>query len=194
MHVARQEEVQMNNSHKLARRVAKALAVSMMVSGELGALGSMAGCAGVEHVGWVLAGTGKPATMVVANQTLVGEMLLRPDRTGEVRVTGALPGAVTGAGMVTGAPGASAAAASAIASCAGSLRFSGTAQGRIDMRCSDGSMFDMAFYLINEVKGFASGTSQDKPAALVFGMDEVEAQAYLSRAMARPVEMPKSAP
>ena len=180
----------MNKLHKLARRVAKALAVGMMASGELGALGSMAGCAGVEHVGWVLAGTGKPATMVVANQTLVGEMLLRPDRTGEVRLTGA----VTGAGTVTGAPGASAAAASAIASCAGSLRFSGTAQGRIDMRCSDGSMFDMAFYLINEVKGFASGTSQDKPAALVFGMDEVEAQAYLSRAMARPVEMPKSAP
>jgi len=55
-------------------------------------------------------------------------------------------------------------------------------------------MFDMPFYLINEVKGFASGISEDKPAALVFGMDEVEAQAYLSRAMARPVDVPKPAP
>ena len=162
----------MNKLQKTAGRAAYVMVAATVMS-------VLTGCAGVEHVGWVLAGTGKPATMVVANQTLVGEMLLRPDRTGEVRVTSAAMG--------TGV-------AASIASCAGSLRFSGTAQGRIDMRCSDGSMFDMPFYLINEVKGFASGISEDKPAALVFGMDEVEAQAYLSRAMARPVDVPKPAP
>lgn len=138
-------------------------------------MGVLTGCAGVEHVGWVLAGTGKPATMVVANQTLDGEMFLRPDRTGEVRVRG------------SGASG-------SIASCAGSLRFSGSVQGRIDMRCSDGAMFDMAFYLINEVKGFASGTYQDRPVTLVFGMVEAEAQAYLSPAVARPADAAKPAP
>jgi len=162
----------MNKLQKSTGRAAYVMVAATVMS-------VLTGCAGVEHVGWVLAGTGKPATMVVANQTLVGEMLLRPDRTGEVRVTSAAMG--------TGA-------AASIASCAGSLRFSGTAQGRIDMRCSDGSMFDMPFYLINEVKGFASGISEDKPAALVFGMDELEAQAYLSRAMARPVDVPKPTP
>ena len=155
--------------------------------------GGLAGCAGVEHVGWVLAGTGKPATLVVANQTLTGEMLLRPDRTGEVRVSSA---AVAGGTDGNGANGASGLGVpgAVIASCAGSLRFSGTVQGRIDMRCSDGAMFDMAFYLINEVKGFASGTYQDKPAALVFGMHEAEAQAYLSPALARTPDATKPAP
>lgn len=155
--------------------------------------GGLAGCAGVEHVGWVLAGTGKPATLVVANQTLTGEMLLRPDRTGEVRVSVAAATGGTGgnaASVVSGVSGPGA----VIASCAGSLRFSGSVQGRIDMRCSDGAMFDMAFYLINEVKGFASGTYQDKPAALVFGMHEAEAQAYLSPAMARATDATKPTP
>lgn len=155
--------------------------------------GGLAGCAGVEHVGWVLAGTGKPATLVVANQTLTGEMLLRPDRTGEVRVSVAAATGGTSGNGATVASGVSGPGA-VITSCAGSLRFSGTVQGRIDMRCSDGAMFDMAFYLINEVKGFASGTYQDKPAALVFGMHEAEAQAYLSPAMARATDATKPTP
>ncbi len=162
----------MKNFEKTTGRAACALTATLC------ALAALAGCAGVEHIGWALAATGKPATMVVGKQTLTGEMLLRPDRTGEVRVSS----------VNTGTAG-----AAAIASCAGSLRFSGSSQGRIDMRCSDGAMFDMPFYLINEVKGFASGVSQDVPAALVFGMDEVEAQAYLSRALVRPADATKPA-
>ncbi|WP_138515888.1 hypothetical protein [Rhodoferax bucti] len=180
----------MNKSQKSAVRMLQGVLVGAA------AWGGLAGCAGVEHVGWVLAGTGKPATLVVANQTLTGEMLLRPDRTGEVRVSVAAATGGTGGNAATVASGVSGMSGpgAVIASCAGSLRFSGTVQGRIDMRCSDGAMFDMAFYLINEVKGFASGTYQEKPAALVFGMHEAEAQAYLSPAMARATDATKPTP
>ncbi len=72
-----------------------------------------------------------------------------------------------------------------LASCAGSLRFTAVNSGAMDMRCSDGSMFDLRFVMVNEVKGYAYGTHQDAAVALAFGMDAPEAQAYLARAYQR---------
>jgi hypothetical protein len=98
--------------------------------------------------------------MQTGGQRLEGVVNLRPDRTGDMSLSG------------TGS----------IASCAGSLRFTSVTGGSMDMRCSDGAMFAMQFVMVNEVKGYAFGLHGEATAALTFGMDAPEAQAYLSRA------------
>ena len=125
--------------------------------------GLISGCADIEHIGWQLASSTKPALMQISGQLLEGEVQMRPDRTGAIRMAGE----------------------GSIASCAGSLRFTAVNSGAMDMRCSDGSMFDMRFALVNEVKGYAFGTLQESTVALTFGMDVPEAQAYLARASAK---------
>jgi hypothetical protein len=134
-----------------------------MAIGLVGA-GGLSGCADVEHIGWQLASSTKPALMQIAGQRLEGEVQMRPDRTGAIRMSGQ----------------------GTIAGCAGSLRFTAVNSGVMDMRCSDGSMFDLRFALVNEVKGYAFGTFLDATVALTFGMDAPEAQAYLARAPGRP--------
>ncbi len=125
--------------------------------------GLISGCADIEHIGWQLASSTKPALMQISGQLLEGEVQMRPDRTGAIRMAGE----------------------GSIASCAGSLRFTAVNSGAMDMRCSDGSMLDMRFALVNEVKGYAFGTLQESTVALTFGMDVPEAQAYLARASAK---------
>ncbi|BDT72537.1 hypothetical protein os4_20770 [Comamonadaceae bacterium OS-4] len=117
-------------------------------------------CASVEHVGWRLVTTPRPALMQTGGQRLEGVVNLRPDRTGDMILSG------------TGS----------IASCAGSLRLTSVTGGAMDMRCSDGAMFAMQFVMVNEVRGYAFGLHGEATAALTFGMDAPEAQAYLSRA------------
>lgn len=126
----------------------------------VGMAAGLTACAMVEHVGWRLATTPRPALMQTGGQTLEGTVSLRPDRTGDISLAG------------TGS----------VASCAGSLRFTSVGGGSMDMRCSDGAMFGMQFVMVNEVKGYAFGMHGDAAAALTFGMDAVEAQAYLARA------------
>lgn len=123
----------------------------------------LTGCADVEHVAWTLASSTKPAILLLAGQTLEGDVQLRPDRTGIVQLRGS--------GTIT--------------SCAGSLRFTAVNSGLMDMRCSDGAVFDLRFSLLNEVKGYAYGTHQDATVALTFGMDALQAQAYLAPAQQR---------
>lgn len=123
----------------------------------------LTGCADVEHVAWTLASSTKPAILLLAGQTLEGSVQLRPDRTGAVQMRGS----------------------GTIASCAGSLRFTAVNSGLMDMRCSDGAVFDLRFSLVNEVKGYAYGTHQDAAVALTFGMDTPQAQAYLAPAQQR---------
>lgn len=126
-------------------------------------IGLVTGCADMEHIGWQLASSTKPALMQIVGQRLEGEVQIRPDRTGAIRMAGE----------------------GSISSCAGSLRFTAVNSGSMDMRCSDGAMFDLRFALVNEVKGYAFGTYQDATVALTFGMDAPEAQAYLARASAK---------
>ena len=134
-------------------RVCRVLAI-------LGMAAWLTACASLEHVGWRLVTTPRPALMQTGGQRLEGVVNLRPDRTGDMSLSG------------TGS----------IASCAGSLRFTSVAGGAMDMRCSDGAMFALQFVMVNEVKGYAFGLHGEATAALTFGMDANEAQAYLSRA------------
>lgn len=132
---------------------------------------ALVGCADLEHAGWLLVTTGKPALMRMAGQQLEGDVELRPDRTGSVQMRGK--------GTIT--------------SCAGALRFTAVRSGSMDLLCSDGALLAMQFALVNEVKGYAFGTYRDATVALTFGMDTAEAQAYLAQAQS-PATMPLAGP
>jgi hypothetical protein len=132
----------------------------------------LAGCAQIEHYGWkYLTTTTKAAQLQAGGQRLTGEVQLRPDRTGSALLMGS----------------------GELESCAGSLRFTGVNSGALDMRCSDGSVMDMPFTLLNEVKGYAIGSYQGVTAVLTFGMEPAEAQAYLARAQSVPSNIDSNA-
>lgn len=128
---------------------------------------ALVGCADLEHAGWLLVTTGKPALMRMGGQQLEGDVELRPDRTGSVHMRG--KGSIT--------------------SCAGALRFTAARSGSMDLLCSDGALLAMQFALVNEVKGYAFGIYQDATVALTFGMDTSESQGYLAQAQ-NPAPMP----
>ena len=121
-------------------------------------LSVLSGCAKMnEYASWPL--TSSIAAVAIVNaQLLQGEVRLVPDRTGRVTLSAA-QGAVT--------------------SCVGSLRFTGTTAGAIDLRCNDGSAVDMQFAMLSEVRGYAYGQSASGPVSLTFGLSNAEAQAYL---------------
>lgn len=154
-----------NQWSRAAGVVAGALAVAL-----LGLV--LAGCAQIEHLGWqYLTTTTKPALLQIGGQRLTGEVQLRPDRTGSTLLRGE----------------------GDLESCAGSLRFTSVNGGAVDMRCSDGSVLDLSFTLLNEVKGYALGSYQGTRAVLSFGMDAAEAQAYLALAQSIPTNIDSKA-
>lgn len=148
-----------------AGTAAGALVVALLGSG-------LAGCAQIENLGWrYLTTSTMPAQMQAGGQRLSGEVQLRADRTGSVLLLGS----------------------GDLESCAGSLRFTGAISGALDMRCTDGTVMDMPYTMLNEVKGYALGSYQGTTAVLTFGMEPAEAQAYLSRAQAAPSNIDSSA-
>jgi len=145
-------------------------AVRLLAGAALACL--LAGCAQIENLGWrYLTTSTMPAQMQAGGQRLTGEVQLRGDRTGSALLLG------------TGD----------LESCAASLRFTGAVSGALDIRCSDGTVMDMPFALLNEVKGYALGSYQGATAVLTFGMEPAEAQAYLSRAQNPPSNIDSNA-
>ncbi|MBC7917202.1 MAG: hypothetical protein H7Y28_05270 [Rhodoferax sp.] len=124
----------------------------------LTALAILSGCAKInDYASWPLTSS-IDAVAIVNAQLLQGEVKLVPDRTGRVTLS-ASQGAIT--------------------SCVGSLRFTGTTAGAIDLRCNDGSVADMQFALLSEAKGYAYGQTASGPVSLTFGLPNAEARAYL---------------
>jgi hypothetical protein len=120
----------------------------------------LSGCALVEHAGWRLATTPRTAFMQMGAVLLTGTVYLRPDRTGD---------------LVLAREGSS-------LRCAGALRFTSVNAGAMDVRCSDGVHLDLAFVMVNEIKGHAFSQRGETQAALTFGMGADEAAPYLARA------------
>ena len=121
-------------------------------------LAALSGCAKInDYASWPLTSS-IDAIAIVDSQLMQGEVKLVPDRTGRVTLS---------------------AAQGAITSCVGSLRFTGTTAGAIDLRCNDGSVLDMQFALLSEARGYAYGQMASGPVSLTFGLSNAEARAYL---------------
>ncbi len=121
-------------------------------------LSVLSGCARInDYASWPLTSS-MDAVAIVNDQVLQGVVKLVPDRTGRVTLS-AEQGPIT--------------------SCGGSLRFTGTTAGAMDLRCNDGSAVDLQFAMLSEVRGYAYGQTASGPVSLTFGLSNAEARAYL---------------
>lgn len=126
--------------------------------GVVGLLLGLGGCANLGNMVVQLGSSRPSAILQVQGQRLDGTLTLSPDRTGTLDAT-----------AKQGEPSV----------CMGSVRFTSSTQGDIDLRCNDGTAAALKFSMLTAVKGYAYGASQNGPVALTFGMVDDEARAYL---------------
>jgi hypothetical protein len=68
----------------------------------------------------------------------------------------------------------------AISACSGSVRYTSTNRGEVDLRCSDGAQITLQTTLLSETRGYAYGSTAQGPSSLVFGLPEQDARAFLT--------------
>ncbi len=98
------------------------------------------------------------ALAIVGEQVLMGDVVLGIDRTGSVTLN-----------AEAGHPD----------SCLGSMRYTGTTAGTIDLRCNDGTAAELQFRMLGNSRGYAYGQTQKSAVSLTFGLSNQEARAYL---------------
>lgn len=118
---------------------------------------SLAGCAKINDVGMRLISSSAPALAVVNETLLSGEVKLFTDRTGTVALN-----------------------AGGDLQCMGNMRYTASQSGTINLKCSDGAEVSLGFKALSETSGFASGRGARGPASLTFGLEPVNATAYLT--------------
>jgi hypothetical protein len=121
--------------------------------------GLLCSCAMVNDTGLRLVSTKRDALLIVNDQLLIGEVLLVPDRTGRMSFL---------------------AEKGAISACSGSVRYTSTNRGEVDLRCSDGAQITLQTTLLSETRGYAYGSTAQGPSSLVFGLPEQDARAFLT--------------
>lgn len=119
---------------------------------------ALSSCAMVNDMSKRVFATPANAIAIVGDQVLVGEVVLGVDRTGAVTLS-----------TENGSP----------SSCVGSMRYTSTMAGAIDLRCSDGSTAELQFSMLGNSRGYAYGQTAKSAASLTFGLSNQEARAYL---------------
>jgi hypothetical protein len=119
----------------------------------------LSGCAKVNDktLGWFSSGV--DAYAIVSGQLISGDVILIPDRTARLSFS-AKSGPVT--------------------TCAGSMRYTASSSGTIDLRCNNGAVAQLQFTLITETRGYAYGKTDDGPVSLTFGLSATDARAFLT--------------
>lgn len=118
----------------------------------------LCGCAKVNDTGLRLVSTSRDAYLVVNGQILAGNVLLVPDRTGRVSFA-------DGQGSIS--------------SCSGSLRYTATSSGEMDLRCNDGTQVALQYTLLSETRGYGYGATAQGVASVAFGLSDSDALAFL---------------
>lgn len=119
----------------------------------------LAGCAKVNDTSLRLVSTKVDAYAILNGQVLTGDVILIPDRTGRV--------------IFSPEKGPELA-------CLGSMRYTATHSGAMDLSCSDGTSTQLQYTLLTETRGYAFGTNAAGSASLVFGLSPQDARAYLT--------------
>lgn len=133
---------------------------------------SSIGCARIDAVGTAVFTSSMSTVALVNDQILRGSLKLYPDRTGRVSLDAQTPDEK---GFTT--------------SCMGRVRFTGTTNGTIDLRCNTGVMSELTFSMLNEISGFAYGSSSTGGVSLAFGLDEEQAKSYLQPSSQKKLEI-----
>jgi hypothetical protein len=124
----------------------------------LALLAGVAGCARINEQGMRLFSTKVEALAIIGQQLLQGSAVLLPGRSGTVSLEGST-------GPIT--------------SCSGSMRYTGTNTGAIDLRCDDGSENSLAFTQLSDTRAYAYGEGKGQAVSLVLGLGARDARAYL---------------
>jgi hypothetical protein len=124
--------------------------------------GVLAACARIDAVSTSVMTSTLNSVAVVNDQIVRGTLKLYPDRTGRVTLDAETP---DDQGFIF--------------SCMGRVRFLGTTNGVIDLRCNTGLASELTFSMLNEISGFAYGASTTGGVSLAFGLDDMQAKSYL---------------
>lgn len=118
----------------------------------------LGGCARVNDITMRTFATSAQAHAVIGNAVLTGRTTLYADRTGTVDLQ---------AGGDKGL------------SCMGTMRYTSTSKGVVNLRCSDGLEVQLEFTALTETSGHGQGRYPGGTASLTYGLDAEGARAWL---------------
>ena len=118
----------------------------------------LSGCASLNDATMGLLSSTAPALAVVDGRVLGGEVRLYTDRTGVVSLS------------ATEAP---------VLDCMGSLRYTASSHGVMNLRCSNGHEAMLSFNALSETSGHARGPGPRDAASLTWGLAPGPASAWL---------------
>lgn len=118
----------------------------------------LGGCAALNDATMRALATSVPALGVIGERVLSGEMLLYTDRSATVQLQG------------QGEPG---------LSCMGSMRYTSSTGGMVNLRCSDGRQARLAYTALGETSGYGIGRDEVHSISLTYGLAPEAARAWL---------------
>lgn len=124
----------------------------------LAAGGALAGCAKVHDVTMRVMASPSYALAVVRDTPLSGTAMLYTDRTGTLELAGRGDRPLQ---------------------CMGTMRYTGTTGGAVNLRCSDGTQAQMNFTALTETTGHGRGRLPDGMASFTYGLEADSARAWL---------------
>ena len=116
-------------------------------------------CAMVNDTGLRLVSTKLDAYLIVNGQLLAGSVILVPDRTGRISFS---------------------AEKGALSACSGSMHYTATTGGEVDLRCSDGTQVTLQTTFMGETRGYGYGSTAQGPSSMVFGLPDQDVRAFLT--------------
>lgn len=119
----------------------------------------LGGCAAVNDTAMRIMATPTTALAVVGERVLSGEALLYTDRSGTLDLRSS-----------SGEPA---------LSCVGTLRYTSTTNGVVNLRCSDGLQTQLPYTALTEASGQGRGRAGALNVSLTYGLDPEPARAWL---------------
>lgn len=117
----------------------------------------LGGCAAVNDATMRVLATPSPAWAVVGEQLLTGQALLYTDRSGTLELQTATEPAL---------------------SCMGTLRYTATSSGTVNLRCTNGLQVQLPFTALGEASGY--GGTAGGPVSFAYGLEPGPARAWLT--------------
>jgi hypothetical protein len=118
----------------------------------------LGGCAALNDATMRALATSAPALAVVSERVLTGEVLLYTDRSATVQLQSRDEPAL---------------------SCMGSMRYTGSTGGVVNLRCSDGRQARLVYTALGETSGYGIGRDETHSISLAYGLAPEAARAWL---------------
>ncbi|MCZ8250998.1 MAG: hypothetical protein O9318_00860 [Hylemonella sp.] len=118
----------------------------------------LGGCAALNDATMRALATPAPALAVIGERVLTGEVLLYTDRSATLQL------------QSQGEPA---------LSCMGSMRYTSSTGGVVNLRCSDGRQARLAYTALGETSGHGAGRDETHSVSLTYGLAPEAARAWL---------------